>query len=428
MKNVSIIAATISGNRGAEAMLTTTIGQIRSRYPECRFQIYSYYPDTDRQLIRDPAIQVFSATPLALVAVLFPGALLYALGKLPLLGWLKPLLPASVRALDASDMLIDLAGVSFIDGREKFLPFNILTLVPAMVLNTPVVKFSQALGPFRHRINRLAARMTLKFCRQIFARGLSTFEHLQELQLDGLYPSPVADVAFLHRPEFSLTTENPEALARLSEQLQTQSRPLIGLCPSSVLAAKSLKNNQGYTESLSLLCEQLLEQGYAVLLFPNATREASGDRLRNNDLPVIKEIREKVLAHRPETTALYSVTQDINTNGIKQLMSFCQIVMVSRFHAMIAALAAQQPVLVLGWSHKYLEVMQSFGLGQWVFDFKQVEGATILKAIQYIAENTEEIQDRLRQHHQTVLTSSYQQFAFIFDEHHTPAQHAKETP
>ncbi|MET0067232.1 MAG: polysaccharide pyruvyl transferase family protein [Candidatus Thiodiazotropha sp.] len=415
MKSVSIIAATISGNRGAEAMLTTTIGQIRSRYPECRFQVYSYYPEQDRQLISDPRIQVFSATPLALVTRLFPGALLYALAKLPLLGGLKRLLPACVGALDASDVLIDLAGVSFIDGREKFLPFNILTLAPAIILNTPVVKLSQALGPFRHRLNRLAARATLRFCRQVFARGEGTFEHMRELQLKCLFPAPVADVAFLHRPEYSLTDENPEVLEQLSQQLETESRPLIGLCPSSVLAAKSLKHDQGYIESLAALCEQLLDQGYAVLLFPNATRAASGERLRNNDLPVIQRIARMIRQNRDDSTALHSVDCDINTNGIKQLMAFCRVVMVSRFHAMIAALSACQPVIVLGWSHKYREVMERFELGDRVFDFKQAELSAILDAIRSMAGDPDAVKQQLARHHPAVLDSSRQQFEFLFD-------------
>ncbi|MET0090098.1 MAG: polysaccharide pyruvyl transferase family protein [Candidatus Thiodiazotropha sp.] len=415
MKSVSIIAATITGNRGAEAMLTTTIGQLRSRYPECRFQVFSYYPEQDRQLINDPRIQVFSATPLALVTVLFPGALLFALAKLPLLGWLKRLLPACVNALDSSDVLLDLAGVSFIDGREKFLPFNILTLAPAMILGTPVVKLSQALGPFNNRLNRLAARATLRFCRQVFARGEGTFEHLQALKLDCVFPAPVADVAFLHRPEFSLTNENPEALARLSAQLEAESKPLIGLCPSSVLAAKSLKHDQGYSESLTALCEQLLDQGYAVLLFPNATRGASGERLRNNDLPVIRGIAQAVKA-RPDTgSALYAVDCDINTNGIKQLMGHCRVVMVSRFHAMIAALSACQPVIVLGWSHKYREVMERFALGDRVFDFKQAELPAILDAIHSMAEDPDAVKQQLAQYHPGVLDSSRRQFDYLFD-------------
>ena len=41
----SLIAATVSGNRGAEAMLETSIGRIRERFPDARFSVFSYYPD-----------------------------------------------------------------------------------------------------------------------------------------------------------------------------------------------------------------------------------------------------------------------------------------------------------------------------------------------------------------------------------------------
>ncbi|MCG8071354.1 MAG: hypothetical protein N0C86_05165, partial [Candidatus Thiodiazotropha taylori] len=140
MKSVSIIAATISGNRGAEAMLTTTIGEIRQRYPDCRFNVFSYYPEQDSVLNRDDRVTVYSATPLAIVALLLPFSILFALFKLPLLNKLLGIFPAPLQALDQSDVLIDLAGVAFIDGREKFLPYNVLTLVPAFLLNTPVVK------------------------------------------------------------------------------------------------------------------------------------------------------------------------------------------------------------------------------------------------------------------------------------------------
>jgi polysaccharide pyruvyl transferase WcaK-like protein len=36
---------------------------------------------------------------------------------------------------------------------------------------------------------------------------------------------------------------------------------------------------------------------------------------------------------------------------------------------MISALATATPVVVLGWSHKYAEVMDSFGLHDWVLPY-----------------------------------------------------------
>jgi polysaccharide pyruvyl transferase WcaK-like protein len=413
MKSVSIIAATISGNRGAEAMLTTTIGEIRQRYPDCQFNVFSYYPERDRSLNTDGRVTVYSATPFAIVTLLFPVAILFALFKLPLLNRLLRFFPRPLQALDQSDVLIDLAGVAFIDGREKFLPYNVLTLVPAFLLNTPVVKFSQALGPFENPLNRFLAIATLRQCKQIFARGKGTYRHLQELKLNSLFASPVADVAFLHRPDYNLSEENTAKVAELNRLLQAEQKPIIGICPSSVLAAKQPTDKADYTESLTQLCQQLLEKGFAILLFPNATRQQQGEKLRNNDLPVIQRISQQLLSEESKGS-VYWVDFDINTNGIKTVMPACKVVLVSRFHAMIAALSAKQPVIVIGWSHKYKEVMDSFNLGELVYDFNQAQMKSILQAITQICDDDQAIREKLEQHLPNALKSSAQQFEYLF--------------
>src|SRR5690606_35628930 len=115
----------------------------------------------DRRLVDDPRIHIHSATPLALVTWLFPLALVFGLlARVGGRGVLR-FAPAAIRALGESICLVDLAGVSFIDGREKFLPFNILTLLPAWLLGTPIAKMPQAMGPFDRTVNRRAARLVL---------------------------------------------------------------------------------------------------------------------------------------------------------------------------------------------------------------------------------------------------------------------------
>jgi polysaccharide pyruvyl transferase WcaK-like protein len=415
MKSISIIAATISGNRGAEAMLTTTIGEIRQRYPDCHFNVYSYYPAKDRALVSDRKVSIYSATPLSIVAVLFPFSILYGICKLPLLNRLLKWFPSAIQALDTSDALIDLAGVAFIDGREKFLPYNVLTLTPAFILKTPVIKLSQALGPFENRLNRMLAISTLKRCEQIFARGQGTHQNLQSIGLHNVFPTPVSDVAFLYQANYSLTDENREKVSQLSEKLNNEKKIVIGICPSSVLAANLHNGKSPYIESLVELCNNLVSQGFAILLFPNATREDQGEKLRNNDLPVIKLIHDRLVADNvPSQSAVYSVTFDVNTNGIKELMQSCKIVLVSRFHAMIAALSSQQPVIVIGWSHKYQEVMETFELGESVYDFSQIEMDMLISAINLNIESYDAIVCNLKKHKQTILDSSNQQFHYLF--------------
>ncbi|MES9852949.1 MAG: polysaccharide pyruvyl transferase family protein [Candidatus Thiodiazotropha sp. L084R] len=414
MKNISIIAATISGNRGAEAMLTTTIGRIRERYKNCHFNVFSYYPKRDQTILNDPSITVYSATPLYLVGVLFPLSIALFILKLTPIKSLQSLIPASVRAINESDTFIDLAGVSFIDGREKFLPYNILTLTPAFLLKTPVLKFSQAMGPFKHRINRIFATHTLSFCKHIFARGEQTLAHLNEINLSNVYPEPVADVAFLHKQSDSLSQESEKELDAFLQNLNTHSAKTIGICPSSVLATKLKNQGEDYCTTISNLCSKLISSGHTIVLFPNATRFDQGESLRNNDLPVIKEIEKLLLKQKPSERNIFAVDFDINTHGIKQIIDRCDSVMVSRFHAMIAALSNQKPVMVIGWSHKYYEVMKSFNLEDMVFDFSDIDSNSAYPKMIQALDNATDISTEIASGYSKAQASSSQQFDYLF--------------
>ena len=43
-------------------------------------------------------------------------------------------------------------------------------------------------------------------------------------------------------------------------------------------------------------------------------------------------------------------------------MALGSVLVTSRFHAMISGLATSTPTVVVGWSHKYREVLDDFGL------------------------------------------------------------------
>jgi coenzyme F420-reducing hydrogenase beta subunit/polysaccharide pyruvyl transferase WcaK-like protein len=363
----SFIAATVSGNRGAEAMLETSIGRIRDRFPDARFTVFSYYPEKDSALIRDAAVSVRSSTPVYLVLVLFPLSLLAApfarvLGRVP------RFFSRSVRELGESAALVDLAGVSFIDGREKFLPFNMLTILPAMLLGTPVFKLAQAMGPFKKPVNRFAARI-LRRCAMVVARGDVTLSHMETISFpaDRLLAAP--DIAFLFEARDALSSEGAaeaEELASRARALREAGSAVVGLCPSAVLAGKAKEEGWDYLGFLATLASGLIKDGHSVLLFPNATRAGSA-KLRNNDLPVIAEIAERLAGQ--EAANVLAVRGDMNAAELRVVLAECSVAAVSRFHAMVGALSIGVPVAVVGWSHKYLEVMKQFGLDEFVFDY-----------------------------------------------------------
>ena len=386
----SIIAATLSGNRGAQAMLETVVGRLRSERPDLRFHVFTYYPRDDARLaVADPAIQLHSSTPAALVLRLFPLALLFGLLKALFGRGVLRHAPADIRGLAASTALVDLAGVAFIDGREKFLPFNVLTLVPAWLLGTPIVKMPQATGPYRNGLNRALASWVLPMCRMVWARGARTREHLEQSGFKGLAFAQADDIAFNHRDAYNLTRDGGPALdarfAELAALAAGEGGGVIGICPSSVVAVQSRRSGGNYEQVLSVLVSRLLDVGHAVVLFPNATREAAGDAERNNDLPVIRRVRDAVGPHG----RLLAFDLDMNTVQIKRVIRAMDAVLVSRFHAMVGALSLEVPAAVLGWSHKYAEVMARFGLESNVMDYKAMSAADLLASVLRVYEQRE---------------------------------------
>ncbi len=408
MKRVSIIAATVSGNRGAEAMLETTIGRIRDTHADAEFAVFSYYPERDAELVSDPRVSVYSSTPAYLVLVLFPWSLL--LGMLRRVGIpITRLGPRSVRALAGSDVLVDLAGVSFIDGREKFLPFNVLTILPAILMGVPVAKLSQALGPFSGRWTRMAARILWR-CALVVPRGEVTEQNLADIGFPDSLTFPAPDIAFLFEARDSLSHEGAREarhiLTRI-ESVRSQGSTVVGLCPSAVLAAKAAARGEDYVGFLAHVVSDLTGQGHTVVLFPNATRAGSA-KLRNNDLPVIAQIAER--AGNGEAARVIAVAGDMDAASLRMVVSACSCVMVSRFHAMVGALAASVPVLVLGWSHKYLEVMSRFGQERYVFDYSSGDRAAIIARLDELIDHRAGVSAEIGEALNAVRTDCLAQF------------------
>jgi polysaccharide pyruvyl transferase WcaK-like protein len=87
--------------------------------------------------------------------------------------------------------------------------------------------------------------------------------------------------------------------------------------------------------------------------------------------------------------------------------------LVSRFHAMVGALCMHTPVLVLGWSHKYAEVMQQFELEEWVLDYRSHDVAGLVARVRELVAASAALRARIAEHLPQVRDASYRQFAYV---------------
>jgi len=417
---ISIIGGTIWGNRGAEAMLVTTIGKLREPFPDARFNVFSYYPSKDRELVADAAVTILSAKPILLATRHFFGTLMGMFLRMLSLNIPQKGFFRIAGTLSQSDILLDIGGITFSDGREKYLPFNILTIWPAMMLGVPVVKLAQAAGPFHNPLNRLLAKIFLSRCRHFFARGEKTAEFLLELGLPDEQYDLTADIAFLYQPEFSLSAENETLVQDVLERMdfaRKKGKKIVVFSPSILVLNESRSRGLDYIDRFLSVMRDLGGENFHFVFMPNATRQGS-DKPHNNDLLVLEEFRNSAEGGALPEEYLTSVSWidfDINTSSVRKIVSRADALVCSRYHAMISGLAEGIPTVVVGWGHKYRETMEYFDMTEYSINFAEHE-IDLSDLVRSVLENRENLSKKIKQKQPAVLRLAEKQFEYLYRE------------
>lgn len=363
---VVTIGAALSANKGAAAMLRTVLAVLPDRLGPCRFAVLTTYPSADAPWVDDPTTRVVPLRPAELVFPVLPLLLLgWLLRRLGGTGRVVNLHPA-VAALTSADVIVDLAGVSFVDGRGiPILGYNVLMTGAGLLSGTPVVKCAQALGPFRGRLNRLAARLVLPRVATVVARGARTRDHLADLGLANA--DEAADLAFL-LPVHG--TDRDQARAVLATA--GVDAPYVTVVPSAVVEGYAGSRGLDYPTLLTRACERLAATtGRPVVVLAHSARPGA-PASRMNDLPLVRAIGERTTDGR-----VVALAEDLEPAVLRAIIGGGEICVTSRFHAMVAALAETVPVLVVGWSHKYGEVLHDVGLDAWALSYDELSPATL---------------------------------------------------
>jgi colanic acid/amylovoran biosynthesis protein len=376
-------------------MLLSVAQQVLARDPKAEIHVLTYVPKADREWLevqtRLPKGQVFihSSTPARLVLGWFVGAVL-----LKILPFLKRPLESrdgqGFRALTGLSALVDLAGVAFMDSRLKFLPFNVLTVWLLAWHGVPVFKLAQAMGPFKNPVNRALARLVLGDMTLVVARGAKTAQNLKEFGLQGWLQAP--DTAFT----LSFVAKHQDFAERASRIL---------LMPSSLMH----KKHPGYLDLLTQTAALLRKQGIGVDLMAHSWKDDS-DKLRNNDWPLCTRIHEAL--GKPADMKLLG--PGLDAVALKEAVSGYRVVLTSRFHGMVAALDTGTPVWVLGWSHKYREILSEFGQESHALPFDTTSVEALTQALTKGLENSVQVASQITEALPRVRQSSQAQFGEMF--------------
>jgi len=393
VKRIAVIGSTLTGNKGAAAMLESSIQTLGN----ADFTLFSYQPVAEEQKHNTyKNLKILRADALFLGVIINSLALIYKI-----LPPLRPILrknSQSINALTEADVLLDQGGITFVDGREKFLLYNIASILPALMVGTPVIKCSQALGPFKNPINRFFAKIFLPKMKVIVSRGSITQSYLNELGLKNTIEG--ADYAFL----LDLTEKEKKSAEKHYEQEFFKDQKVIGISPSVVMQKKTKKLGKDYEAILIEFINNLTQEGYNIALIPHSIR-MNTDKTHNNDLPLCKEIYAKI---NQQDNCLF-IDKELSSQELRVIIGKCDLFVASRFHAMISALAMEVPVLVIGWSHKYKEVLEMFGLERWAFGQGKLTSEYLMQRFSELEKDKNQVKEKIKKHLPQVKKKSYKQ-------------------
>jgi hypothetical protein len=317
-RQVSIVGAALSANKGAAAMVETVVTRLPEYVGPVRFALLTTYPADDQDRLPASAeIDVVGLEPLRLALVEFPVALLaYVARKCRLpLGWVRT---RANRAILNSDVVVDVAGISFADGRGiPIVVYNTLMTSIGVLLGVPTVKAAQALGPFRGRINHMLASRVLPALATVCARGAATRSHLDTLGLKNVVD--VSDLAFSLDEAASLPAD-------VERQLSVIEGDFLTVMPSSVVKGIYEKNGSNYVEAVEKLVQSLREvTGLYVVIVPHSYRIGHGEG-RMNDGPVCRAVAERFV----DEPAVVAIDADLTAGELRHIVSRGAVLVTSR--------------------------------------------------------------------------------------------------
>jgi polysaccharide pyruvyl transferase WcaK-like protein len=199
----------------------------------------------------------------------------------------------------------------------------------------PKVMLPQAFGAFKDQAKAALTREIISQAEVVFARDDVSLEYLEGLG---------SGARILRSVDFTIGLV-PASLETLFEE------PFAAIVPNAKLVSTGTTTRSRYIEVL----RSYMAASRALGLRPVVVVHEDGDTDIANELAHLESVT--VLAHSDPLV-------------LKAMLAQAEIVVASRFHAVVGALAMGVPSVALGWSHKYAELVRDFGVPTWVTELE----------------------------------------------------------
>ncbi len=385
---ILITGASLSVNYGAQAMALSLIYKLQKYNPHIRIFFSTPYVDLDRYMAGQLGIALIDRGSFGKY---IENA--FRIVCVKLLGVTK-LANNYVRAYLSSDVILDISGDMLTDTYgykvffRKFKEFIIMNMLKKKVIILP-----QSMGPFHHFGTEAVAQFFLKKAEIVMPREKITQVVLQRLCLENISPI-YPDLALSLQP-FS----DSEDVSHYAHLIAKSKKTVIGLSISGSItryAGQRKKSNANEDQELFIskfaTALQTIRNKYNVVFV--FVPHVIGPTREDDDRIVSRKVARKI---NEQDCILVEDIED--SRKLKYLISCCDLFIGSRMHANIAALSSGVPTMSIAYSHKYLGIMEMFGLEKYVVDYtvltQQILEETIIEFIENKAVLREMMQQKM---------------------------------
>lgn len=351
-----------SWNKGSAAQVISTYHILKKSLNSFDMKLFSHFPSEDKKSCGkniDIITSFWWKRPILKYFGYFFYRIIFPFFNLLLaLSFKFNLFPSFIKIVEeyyTSDLVLDLSGDSYSDSEGGFSIANSCAILPAIVLNKPIILYSQSIGPFNSFSSYLA-----KFCMNravfIIIREEISKNYLEEMGIKTpIYLAP--DCAFILEPS------PDERIKEILEKESIEVRfPLVGVSVNSMFL-----NDENYLHTLSKLIDYMIEKyNLNVLLIPHVI--SLSDKIKGDEI-INKEIYSRI--KYKENVNL--IQGDYSPNELKGIIKLVDVFIGGRMHANIAAISNNIPTLATSWSHKYQGIMKTLGQENYVINIENIE-------------------------------------------------------
>jgi colanic acid/amylovoran biosynthesis protein len=280
-----------------------------------------------------------------------------------------------------TDLIVPVGG-GYIRGKSGFVNslkflFMVQPLIFGTIIGKPTVNYTQSIGPFGNRLQRIIVTWTLRHLDGIIVRERITQDLLKKL---GITKNVILSV-----DSGFLFTSNVERDLRAELHIPPE-QITVGITVRKWLP----KKEQSMFESeMATFCDYVIKKYRAAVIFiPQVTSARYHDDDREPSMEIYQQLARQDSA--------YLILDHLDHHAIKALYGSLDYLVGTRFHSVIFALTSYVPSIAVGYEHKTEGIMRELGLQDWTMPIEEVTAEKLEPLFDLLVAHRDEYRGHLK--------------------------------